>query len=66
MTIVSSEFVGAPFGTEIEYRTALREAMRAEMQADPGVILIGEEVARYGGAYAVSKGMLEEFGEARN
>ena len=59
------EFVGAPFGTEIEYRAALREAMRAEMHSDPGVILIGEEVARYGGAYAVSKGMLEEFGEAR-
>ena len=69
MTVVSSqstgEFVGAPFGTEIEYRAALREAMRIEMHNDPGVILIGEEVARYGGAYAVSKGMLEEFGEAR-
>ena len=61
----TGEFVGAPFGTEIEYRAALREAMRAEMHRDPGVILIGEEVARYGGAYAVSKGMLEEFGEAR-
>ena len=61
----TGEFVGAPFGTEIEYRAALREAMRAEMQSDPGVILIGDEVARYGGAYAVSKGMLEEFGEAR-
>ena len=53
------------FGQEIEYRAALREAMNAEMRADSSVILIGEEVARYGGAYAVSKGMLEEFGEAR-
>jgi acetoin:2,6-dichlorophenolindophenol oxidoreductase subunit beta len=54
-----------PFGQEIEYRAALREAIRQEMRANPGVVLIGEEVARYGGAYAVSKGLLEEFGEAR-
>ena len=54
-----------PFGQEIEYRAALREAIRQEMRANPSVVLIGEEVARYGGAYAVSKGLLEEFGESR-
>ena len=54
-----------PFGQEIEFRAALREAIRQEMRANPNVVLIGEEVARYGGAYAVSKGLLEEFGEAR-
>ena len=53
------------FSTEIEYRAALREAIRFEMRANPSVVLIGEEVARYGGAYAVSKTLLDEFGEAR-
>jgi pyruvate/2-oxoglutarate/acetoin dehydrogenase E1 component len=54
-----------PSGQEIEYRAALREAMRQEMRARSEVVLIGEEVARYGGAYAVSKGLLEEFGAER-
>lgn len=54
-----------PFGQEIEYRQALREALRQGMRQDPRVILIGEEVGRYGGAYGVSKGLLQEFGEER-
>jgi pyruvate dehydrogenase E1 component beta subunit len=46
-------------------REALRDAMAEEMRRDPDVFLIGEEVAQYQGAYKVSQGLLEEFGEAR-
>ena len=46
-------------------REALRDAMAEEMRADPDVFLMGEEVAQYQGAYKVSQGLLEEFGEAR-
>jgi len=47
------------------YRDALREAHREALRRDPRVFLMGEDVGRYGGSYAVSKGMLAEFGEAR-
>jgi pyruvate dehydrogenase E1 component beta subunit len=47
------------------YREALNQALREEMQRDPDVFLMGEEVAEYDGAYKVSKGLLEEFGEGR-
>ena len=47
------------------YREALREAHREALQRDPRVFLMGEDVGRYGGSYAVSKGLLAEFGEAR-
>lgn len=50
---------------EIPFRQALREAMQEEMRRDPNVLLLGEEVAEYNGAYKVSQGMLEEFGEKR-
>ncbi|MBK7570151.1 MAG: alpha-ketoacid dehydrogenase subunit beta [Bacteroidetes bacterium] len=50
---------------EIQFREALREAMNEEMRRDPRVFLMGEEVAQYNGAYKVSQGMLEEFGEKR-
>jgi pyruvate dehydrogenase E1 component beta subunit len=49
----------------ITVREALREAMREEMIRDPNVFLMGEEVAQYQGAYKVSQGLLEEFGEKR-
>jgi len=49
----------------ITYRDAVREAMREAMQKDERVFLMGEDVGRYGGAYACSKGLLEEFGEER-
>lgn len=49
----------------ITVREALREAMREEMVRDPNVFLMGEEVAQYQGAYKVSQGLLEEFGEKR-
>jgi len=49
----------------LAYRDALRQALVEGMRADPRVIIIGEEVGRYGGAYAVTKGLFEEFGAAR-
>lgn len=49
----------------ITYREALNQALREEMSRDERVFLIGEEVAEYDGAYKVSKGLLEEFGEWR-
>jgi pyruvate dehydrogenase E1 component beta subunit len=53
-------------GTQhITVREALREAMAAEMRADKSVFLMGEEVAQYQGAYKISQGLLEEFGEKR-
>ena len=51
--------------TLIPIREALRAAMREEMQRDPSVFLMGEEVAQYDGAYKVSQGMLAEFGPDR-
>jgi pyruvate dehydrogenase E1 component beta subunit len=50
---------------KISYREALREAHLEAMRADERVFLMGEDVGRYGGAYAVSKGLLEEFGPRR-
>ncbi|RMG26837.1 MAG: pyruvate dehydrogenase complex E1 component subunit beta [Bacteroidetes bacterium] len=50
---------------EIQFREALREAMSEEMRRDERVFLMGEEVAAYNGAYKVSQGMLDEFGEKR-
>src|SRR6478752_8729473 len=47
------------------YREALREAHREALSADPRVFLLGEDVGRYGGSFAVSLGLLEEFGEER-
>ena len=49
----------------MSYREALREGLRDALRADPRAFLMGEDVGRYGGCYAVSKGLLEEFGEAR-
>lgn len=49
----------------IQFREALREALNEEMRRDESVFLMGEEVAEYNGAYKVSQGMLEEFGERR-
>ena len=47
------------------YRQALNDALREEMARDPDVFLMGEEVAEYDGAYKVSKGLLDEFGDQR-
>lgn len=47
------------------YRDALNQALREEMRRDPDIFLMGEEVGAYQGAYKVSRGLLEEFGEWR-
>src|SRR5579871_1380265 len=49
----------------ITYRDALREAIREEMARDERVYILGEDIAGYGGTYAVTKGLFEEFGEKR-
>ena len=57
-----------PAGTEMvpmTVREALRTAMSEEMRRDPDVFLMGEEVGQYQGAYKISQGMLEEFGDKR-
>jgi pyruvate dehydrogenase E1 component beta subunit len=50
---------------EITYREALNQALREEMDRDDSVFLMGEEVAEYDGAYKVSKGLLDRFGDMR-
>src|SRR5439155_562898 len=57
-----------PEGTEMvamTVREALRQAMSEEMRRDQSVFLMGEEVGQYQGAYKISQGMLDEFGEHR-
>lgn len=49
----------------LTYREAVREALREVLRNDPRAFLMGEDVGRYGGCYAVSKGLLAEFGEER-
>ncbi|GKT07774.1 alpha-ketoacid dehydrogenase subunit beta [Desulforhabdus sp. TSK] len=50
---------------KVTYREAVREAIREAMQKDTRVFLMGEDVGHYGGCFAVSKGLLEEFGPER-
>ncbi len=50
---------------QITYRDALKEALQEEMRRDPSVFLLGEDIGKYGGVYAVTKGLFEEFGEER-
>jgi pyruvate dehydrogenase E1 component beta subunit len=50
---------------EITYLEAIREALRQEMQRDEKVFIIGEDVGVYGGAFGVTLGLLDEFGEDR-
>jgi pyruvate dehydrogenase E1 component beta subunit len=49
----------------ISYREALRHAMAEELERDPKVVIMGEEVARFNGAYKVTEGLLEKFGPTR-
>ncbi|MBK9608253.1 MAG: alpha-ketoacid dehydrogenase subunit beta [Betaproteobacteria bacterium] len=51
--------------TTMSYREAMRTALREALAGDPRVFLMGEDVGRYGGTYAVTKGLLEEFGPER-
>ena len=49
----------------MNYREAMREAIREALRKDERVFLMGEDVGRYGGSFAVSKGLLDEFGPER-
>lgn len=51
--------------TKTTYREAVRAGLREALQRDPRVFLMGEDVGRYGGTYACSHGLLEEFGPER-
>ena len=51
--------------TRITYREAMKQAIREALQSDPRTFLMGEDVGKYGGCFAVSKGLLAEFGEER-
>ncbi len=51
--------------TEITFREAIRDSIRESLLGDSRVFLMGEDVGRYGGCFAVTKGLLEEFGEDR-
>ena len=61
-----SQVTDKPLEVDVtDYRSALRRALAEGMAADERVVILGEEVGRYGGAYAVTKGLYEHFGEAR-
>jgi pyruvate/2-oxoglutarate/acetoin dehydrogenase E1 component len=49
----------------VTFRDAIREALREEMRRDPNVLILGEDVAEYGGPFKATKGLLEEFGRER-
>jgi pyruvate dehydrogenase E1 component beta subunit len=51
--------------TRLTYREAMRQALREALAADPRVFIMGEDVGLYGGTYAVTKGLLQEFGPER-
>src|SRR3972149_2120563 len=50
---------------KMTYREALRSAIREAMRSDPRIFVMGEDVGRYGGAFAVARGLLDEFGPER-
>jgi 2-oxoisovalerate dehydrogenase E1 component beta subunit len=50
---------------ELSYLEAIREALHEEMRRDPKVFVLGEDVGAYGGAFGVTQGLYDEFGEAR-
>jgi pyruvate/2-oxoglutarate/acetoin dehydrogenase E1 component len=51
--------------SKITYREAVKQAIRDALNGDPRVFVMGEDIGRYGGCYAVTKGLLQEFGEER-
>ncbi|HEY0995521.1 MAG TPA: alpha-ketoacid dehydrogenase subunit beta [Gemmatimonadaceae bacterium] len=50
---------------EITYLEAIRDALREEMERDPNVFVMGEDIGAYGGAFKVTEGLLDRFGEGR-
>ena len=68
VAVISKASADWPDGTPMKsmtVREALREAMAEEMRANPNVMLMGEEVGEYQGAYKISQGLLDEFGPKR-
>lgn len=57
--------LGVRFASDLTVRDALNTALREEMEADKDVFVMGEEVARYNGAYKVTKGLWDQFGDER-
>src|SRR5207247_1446520 len=51
---------------ELSYLEAIREALAEEMRRDPRVFVLGEDVGAYGGAFGVTQGLYDEFGEPRD
>ncbi len=56
---------GSRLPATLTYREAIREALREAMTNDPTVFMMGEDIGMYGGTYAVSKGLIDEFGPER-
>ncbi len=59
------DIITASAPEEITYLEAIRAALREEMQRDPSVLLLGQDIGVYGGAFKVTQGLIEEFGEKR-
>jgi pyruvate/2-oxoglutarate/acetoin dehydrogenase E1 component len=57
--------MSTPEVRELTYAQALNEALREEMERDPGVVLLGEDIGEFGGVYTVTRGLLERFGPNR-
>ncbi|MCJ1308793.1 pyruvate dehydrogenase E1, beta subunit [Agyrium rufum] len=65
-TLSNRRQYATPSGTkEMTVRDALNEALAEELEANPKVFVLGEEVAQYNGAYKVTKGLLDRFGDKR-
>src|ERR1051325_10640438 len=61
-----ADVAAAPVQTkELRKQEALRETLRSEMARDPRVFVMGEDVALFGGAYGVTRGLIQEFGDKR-
>src|SRR5881392_1465314 len=60
-----SQAASQPVLQEMTYAEAIRQALREEMQTDLRVFLMGEDIGIYGGAFGVTRGLFEEFGEKR-
>src|SRR6478735_3308377 len=56
---------GGPTMAEVTYLEGIRQAMLEEMERDPNVFLMGEDIGAYGGAFKATEGLLEKFGESR-
>ena len=65
MSALGGAVPAAAAKVRVTYREAMRAAIREALERDPRVFLMGEDVGRYGGCFAVSKGLLDEFGPER-